>query len=55
MVSIFEVEKCFIPYFAGKLSGFIINSYSFLNQKAKDRKSEKYEGTQNWQVFAFGK
>ena len=55
MVSIFEVEKCFIPYFAGKISGFIINSDSFINQKAKDQKNEKYEGTQNWREFAFRK
>ena len=38
MISIFEVEKCFIPYFAGKIYGFIINSDSFINQKAKDQK-----------------
>ena len=55
MVSIFEVEKCFIPYFAEKISGFIIDSDSFINQKAKDQKNEKYERTQNWREFAFKK
>ena len=55
MVLIFEVEKCYIPYFAGKISGFIINSDSFINQKAKDQKNEKYEGTQNGREFAFRK
>ena len=44
MVSIFEVEKCFIPYFAGKISGFIINSDSFINQKAKDQKMKSMKG-----------
>ena len=44
MVSIFEVEKCFIPYFAGKLSGFIINSDLFINQKAKDQKMKSMKG-----------
>ena len=55
MVSIFEVEKRFIPYFAGKISGFIINSDSFNNQKAKEQKTEKYEGTQKWREFVFKK
>ena len=44
MVSIFEVEKCFIPYFAEKISGFIIDSDSFINQKAKDQKMKSMKG-----------